>query len=61
MPEDDDTVDGCDIDFKEDEQADDETVELMPLFAEAVDPDNPKTVEEAAEEWRELGLQNGNT
>jgi hypothetical protein len=56
MPEtdsDDDLLDGCELDFTED-PTDDMTVELMPLFADALDPDTPKTVEEAKGEWEEL-------
>jgi hypothetical protein len=51
MDEDDDLLDGCDIYFEslpEDEQ------DLFVLFAEALDPENPKTVEEAEAEWKEL-------
>ena len=58
---DDDTIDGCELDFTEDEQADDETVELMPLFADALDPDTPSTVEEAAKFWRKYAVSNGDT
>lgn len=50
---DDDFLDGCDIDMSEDNTTDEE-VALFPLFAEALDPNNPKTVEEAESEWREL-------
>jgi len=32
----------------------DEHVDLFVLFAEALDPNHPKTVEEAEAEWREL-------
>jgi hypothetical protein len=28
--------------------------ELFVLFAEALDPDNPKTVDEVLSEWREI-------
>lgn len=51
--DDDDFLDGCDIDMSEDDTSEEE-VELMPLFAEALDPENPKTVEEAEAEWQEL-------
>ncbi len=52
MPDDDDDdfLDGCDIDMSED-ATDDETVSLMPLFAEALDPNSPVTVEEVATAW----------
>lgn len=53
-PDDDDFLDGCDIDFTLEPQADDDEVELWPLFAEALDPANPKTVEQVEQEWREL-------
>jgi hypothetical protein len=52
MPEDN-FLDGCDLDFVK-AQLTDEEQELFPLFAEALDPNNPKTVEEAEAEWREL-------
>jgi len=45
MPEDDDTLDGCELDFNEDAD-DDETAELRPLF-----PDGDPSAEA---EWREL-------
>lgn len=48
-----DLLDGCSLDFTED-PTDDETVELMPLFARALDPDDPATVEEVAAEWHAL-------
>lgn len=57
----DDELDGCDIDFTECEQADDETVELMPLFADALDPDTPSTIEEAAEFWRQYAVPHRDT
>lgn len=31
-----------------------EEQDVYALFAEALDPNNPKTVDEAAAEWREL-------
>ena len=51
--EDDDFMDGCELDFAED-PTDDETVELMPLFAEALDPSTDVTVEQAEAEWKAL-------
>lgn len=56
MPEadDDDFLDGCELDFAADGATTDEEVELLPLFAEALDPNDPKTVEQAEAEWREL-------
>jgi hypothetical protein len=52
--EDDDCRDGCDIDFTQEEQLDDEELELFSLFADALDPNTGKTVEEAKAEWEEL-------
>jgi hypothetical protein len=52
MP-DDDLLDGCDLDFTVDPTPDDEA-DLFVLFAEALDPNNPKTVEEAKAEWDEV-------
>lgn len=46
-------LDGCDIDFTEETVPNDE-VELLTLFAEALDPNTDKTVEEAEEEWNFL-------
>lgn len=46
-------VDGCDIDFAEHALPDDEQ-DLFVLFAEALDPTTPKTVDEAKAEWDEL-------
>lgn len=43
-------LDGCDIDFTEDPLPDTDT-DLFVLFAEALDPNNPKTVDEAKAEW----------
>lgn len=48
MPDDD--LDGCDADFAED-ALDDEETELFPLFAEALDPNSPVTVEDVEREW----------
>jgi len=48
-----DELDGCELDFKEGPQATDEEVELMPLFAEALDPDSPVTIQDVEDEWRE--------
>lgn len=50
---DDDFLDGCDLDFTVDPTPDDEA-DLFVLFAEALDPANPKTVDEAKAEWDEL-------
>lgn len=47
------SVDGCDIDFTEDPTSD-EDVALFPLFADALDPATPKTVDEARAEWEAL-------
>lgn len=49
-------LDGCNDDGilgDEPPLVDDET-DLFVLFAEALDPDNPKTVAEAEAEWREI-------
>jgi hypothetical protein len=51
--EDDDFLDGCSLDFTEEPTPDDE-VELTALFAEAINPNNPKTVEEQRDEWEAL-------
>jgi hypothetical protein len=51
--DDDDTIDGCDLDYAEDPTSD-EDLPYVALFAEALDPATPKTVEEAESEWREL-------
>jgi hypothetical protein len=48
--DDDDTLDGCELDFAE--AASDDDPELTALFAEALDPSNPKTVEQVAAEWQ---------
>jgi hypothetical protein len=53
MDEDDDLLDGCDVDFETEALPDDEQ-DLFVLFAEALDPENPKTVEQAEAEWKEL-------
>ena len=47
---DNDYLDGCGIDFTED-PTDDEAVELYPLFARALDPNDPKTIEDVEREW----------
>lgn len=49
---DEDFIDGCDIDFAE--AATDDDPELIALFAEALDPNNPKTIEQVKQEWSEL-------
>lgn len=46
-------LDGCDIDFREDPLPDDES-DLFVLFADALDPNTDKTVEEAKAEWEDL-------
>lgn len=48
----DDSIDGCDLDFAA--AATDDDPELLALFAEALDPASPKTVEQAAAEWQAL-------
>jgi hypothetical protein len=52
MPEDE-FLDWCDLDFRIDPTPDDEA-DLFVLFAEALDPNNDKTVEEARREWEGL-------
>ena len=49
----DDLVDGCDLDFVPHAIPDSES-ELFVLFAEGLDPNNPKTCEEVAGEWKAL-------
>lgn len=49
----DDTRDGCDLDFAEQPTSNTEA-DLFPLFAEALDPASPKTVDEEAARWRGL-------
>lgn len=49
-----DELDGCELDFKEGEQTSDEEVDLMPLFAEALDPESPVTIQDVEDEWREV-------
>ena len=46
-------LDGCDLDFTDDELPDNET-DLFVLFAEALDLTSSKTIEEAKTEWNEL-------
>lgn len=43
-------ADGCDIDFAE-HAIPDEDQEVYPLFAEALDPNSPVTVEDVEREW----------
>jgi len=51
MPTDDDSfLDGCELDFAEDPTTNVE-VELYPLFARALDPNDDKTVEDVEREW----------
>jgi hypothetical protein len=47
----DDLADGCDLDFTQEPTADDDA-ELFVLFAEALDPRSPKTVDGVAAEWQ---------
>ena len=48
-----DDVDGCDVDMTADPLPDDHA-ELYALFAEGLDDENPKSVEQAKAEWEEL-------
>lgn len=50
-PQDDDFLDGCDIDF-EAHAVDDETASLLPLFPDGADTPN---LEQLAQGYRELG------
>lgn len=61
MTDDEDALDGCAIDFKECEQTSNEAVEVMPLFADALDPNTPSTVEEAVEFWEQYAVSNGDS
>lgn len=53
MTEDDDLLDGCDVDFTEDELAHEEQ-DLFVLFADALDPNTESTVKQRETEWKEL-------
>lgn len=46
----DDELDGCDLDFTRLPVPDDES-DLFVIFAEALDPLNPKTVDDVKAEW----------
>lgn len=50
MP-DEEELDGCQAVLESDEATPDDHVEVMPLFAEALDPDSPVTVEDVVAEW----------
>lgn len=50
---DDEFVDGCDLDFRQD-ILDDAESDLFVLFADALDPATPHTVAETAAEWKAL-------
>jgi hypothetical protein len=50
---DDSFLDGCEIDMSDDVVEPDEQP-LLILFAEALDPNTPKTVDEAKAEWETL-------
>lgn len=52
-----DDLDACDQnwnDLPDEEVLHDDELELFPLFAEALDPNSPKTVEQVKAEWEEL-------
>lgn len=53
MSDDDNLLDGCDADFTVDPTPDAEA-DLFVLFAEALDPANPKTVEQAKADWEQV-------
>lgn len=44
-------ADGCDVDV---EPIDDDEAQLFVLFADALDPDTPSTVEQRRSEWEAL-------
>lgn len=46
-------LDGCEVDMTEDPTPDDE-VDLLVLFADALDPDTPGDVESRRAEWEAL-------
>lgn len=48
---DDDFLDHPDEIVESDDQVADEDVDLFVLFAEALDPSNPKTIEDVEAEW----------
>lgn len=58
--DDDDELDGCEVDMSLNPTSDEE-VELMPMFAEALDPNSPVTVEQVGEEWRSGDVSNGDS
>lgn len=49
---DDDELDGCDLDFTQVPLEDDES-DLFVLFAEALDPNSPVTIEDVEREWNQ--------
>lgn len=51
--DDDDFLDGCELDFTEQPTPDDEAA-LFALFAEALDATTPKTLGEAEADWKGL-------
>ncbi len=53
MIDDDDLLDGCDVDFTEEELPEEES-DLFVLFADALDPNTPSTIEQRETEWKEL-------
>jgi hypothetical protein len=46
-------LDGCDVDMAADPLPEGEE-DLLVLFVEALDPENPKTVEQVKAEWDEI-------
>lgn len=50
MPDEDDMLDGCELDFTDDPD-DDETAQLRPLFPEGLDTPN---LDQKAQEWQEV-------
>lgn len=52
-PDDDDLLDGCDLDFRNEALPDDDG-DLFVLFAEALDWKTPVTVDDAVRDWQEV-------
>jgi hypothetical protein len=58
----DDDLDGCDDEhgiLGDQPPLPDEHAEVFPLFAEALDPNSPVTVEEVEREWRQIAREGG--
>jgi len=59
MPEEE--VDGCSVVLESEDVTPDDHVEVMALFAEAVDPHSPVTVEDVVAEWGGENVSDGDT